>query len=149
MDLKIPEALKKEHEALHEELEKLTRLPGQVAEAARKLTHHLHDHFRKEQEYALPPLGLLHDLAKGTVTPEMAGVLAMTDRLKAELPTLLSEHLQMTGALHKLAEVGRKEMRPAAVHFAEALKLHAEMEEQVLYPAAMLVGEYVRARLGK
>lgn len=148
MDLKIPEALRKEHEGLHEELAKLTRLPGKVAEAARKITHHLHDHFQKEQERALPPLGLLHDLAKGPVTPEMAAVLAMTDRLKAELPTLLSKHLQMLGALHKLAEVGRKEMRPAAVHVAEALKLHAEMEEQVLYPAAILVGEHLRARLG-
>ena len=31
----------------------------------------------------------------------------------------------------------------------EALRRHAETEEQVLYPAAILVGEYVRARLGK
>jgi hypothetical protein len=33
--------------------------------------------------------------------------------------------------------------------FAEALKVHALTEEQVLYPAAPLVGECIRARLEK
>lgn len=145
MEFKIPEALKKEHDGLHEELARLIKLPGKVGEAARKVAPHLHEHFLKEEQFALPPLGLLHDLARGPVTPEMARVTALTDRLRAELPTMQAEHLQITVALHKLIEVGRKEMRPAAVHFAEALKLHAETEEQVLYPAAILVGEYVRA----
>ncbi len=148
MTYKIPEALRKEHDQLHEELARLIKLPGKVSEAARKVASHLHDHFAREEEFALPPLGLLEALARGPVTPEMAGVTTLTDRLKADLPNMLSEHLQVMGALHKLIEVGRKEMRPAAVHFAEALKLHAEMEEQVFYPAAILVGDYVRSRLG-
>jgi hypothetical protein len=38
---------------------------------------------------------------------------------------------------------------PDAEHFAEKLRLHAETEEQVLYPAAILVGEYVKAHIGK
>ena len=29
------------------------------------------------------------------------------------------------------------------VHFAEKLTMHAQTEEQVLYPAAILVGEYL------
>jgi hypothetical protein len=149
VEFKIPEALQKEHDGLHEELARLIKLPGKVGEAARKVATHLHDHFLKEEQYALPPLGLLRDLARGPVTPEMAGVTAMTDRLRADQQTMLAEHMQVVVALHKLIEVGRKEMRPAAVHFAEALKLHAEIEEQVLYPAALLVGEYVKARLGK
>lgn len=32
---------------------------------------------------------------------------------------------------------------------AEHDALHAETEEQVLYPAAILAGEYVRLRLGR
>ena len=31
--------------------------------------------------------------------------------------------------------------------FADALTLHAQTEEQVLYPAAILVGEYVERSL--
>lgn len=31
--------------------------------------------------------------------------------------------------------------------FAEALRLHAEAEEEVFYPAAILVGEYLKLKL--
>jgi len=46
-----------------------------------------------------------------------------------------------------LAEAGRAGKQPDAVRFAQKLRLHAEFEEQVLYPAAILVGEHVKARL--
>ena len=61
---------------------------------------------------------------------------------------MLAEHRQVVDALEKLAAAARVEKRPDATRFAEKLRLHAETEEQVLYPAAILVGEQVRARLG-
>jgi len=33
------------------------------------------------------------------------------------------------------------------VEFAENLKLHAKTEEEVMYPAAILVGEYLKLKL--
>jgi len=51
----------------------------------------LHPHFVKEEEYALPPLGLLSFLADGQLMPEMRDVLKMTDKLKAELPKMLED----------------------------------------------------------
>jgi hypothetical protein len=89
MNLTIPEALKAEHEELHAELVALTKAPGKVGEAARNVATLLHPHFVKEEEYALPPLGLLAPIAQGGVTPEMRAVLAMTDRLKKDLPHML------------------------------------------------------------
>jgi hypothetical protein len=149
MDLMIPEALRIEHEELHAELRALTRAPGRVGEAARDVAKLLHPHFVKEEEYALPPLGLLAAVAQGTVMPAMRAVIAMTDRLKKELPEMLAEHRAVVAALEKLAEAGKAEKRADAERFAEKLRLHAETEEQVLYPAAILVGEYVKAHLGK
>jgi hemerythrin HHE cation binding domain-containing protein len=148
MTPRIPKPLTEEHEELHAELVKLTRARGKVGEAARAVAALLHPHFVKEEEYALPPLGLLAALAAGPPTPEMRAVLPMTDRLRAELPQMLSEHKAVLGALRRLAVAGRREKKPAAVRFAEALTLHALSEEQVLYPAAILVGEYIRARTG-
>jgi hypothetical protein len=149
MDITIPEALKVEHEELHAELVALTKAPGRVGSAARNVAALLHPHFVKEDEYALPPLGLLATIAQGTVTPAMQPVLAMTDRLKRELPAMVAEHRTVVGALRELAEAGKAEKRPDAERFAEKLRVHAETEEQVLYPAAILVGEFVKARLGK
>lgn len=147
-NIKIPEPLKVEHEELHAELVALTKAPGEVGEAARGVATLLHPHFVKEEEYALPPLGLLVAVAQGRVTPDMREVLAMTERLQNDLPHMLAEHRQVVDALEKLAAAARVEKRPDAARFAEKLRLHAETEEQVLYPAAILVGEQVRARLG-
>jgi hypothetical protein len=132
MDIKIPEPLKIEHEELHAELVALTKAPGEVGEAARGVATLLHPHFVKEEEYALPPLGLLVAVAQARVTPDMREVLAMTERLQNDLPHMLAEHWQVVDALEKLAAAARVEKRPDAARFAEKLRLHAETEEQVL-----------------
>lgn len=148
MNFEIPQPVKAEHEALHAELAKAVRAGGETGDAARTVADLLHPHFAREEEFAMPPLGLLSRLAAGTVTPEMAAVLSMTDRLKADLPQMLDEHRRIVGALERLAEIARREKRPEYADFAEKLVLHAQAEEEVLYPAAILIGEYVKLRLG-
>lgn|SRR5574337_436988 len=148
MDFKIPGSLKVEHEELHSELVKTMKMPGRVGEAARTVATFLHQHFVHEEEYAMPPLGLLAPLAEGKVTPEMRQVLTLTDKLKAELRQMLAEHQAIVGALQKLVVAAQAEGKPEVARFAEKLMLHARTEEEVLYPAAILIGEYVRAKLG-
>lgn len=147
MDFVIPRPLKLEHDQLHDELRKATKEAGAIGEAARAVAKVMHPHFVKEEEYALPPLGLLPLLAKGQVTRDMAAVLAMTDRLKAELPEMLAEHKGIVAALRALADAAKREKRPEYVSFAEKLILHAQAEEEVSYPTAVLIGEYVRSKL--
>jgi hemerythrin superfamily protein len=147
MQFTIPEPMKLEHEELHAELVKGTKEPGKLGEAARAVARVLHSHFVKEEEYAIPPLGLLQQLAQGNVASEMQDVLAMTDRLKADLPTMLDEHRQIVSALQTLIAVARKRGKPKYVRFAEKLMLHARTEEEVTYPTSILIGEYVRLKL--
>lgn len=85
MDLKIPQALKVEHEELHSELAQATRAGGKIGEAAKAVAQLLHPHFVKEEEYALPPLGLLSVIAEGQVPSDTERILQMTGRLKSEL----------------------------------------------------------------
>jgi hypothetical protein len=61
---------------------------------------------------------------------------------------MLDEHRQIVGALDKLRSAAREAGRPEYEAFSEALILHAQTEEQVLYPAAILVGDYLALRLG-
>jgi hypothetical protein len=42
--------------------------------------------------------------------------------------------------LEKLIEAAKTENKPDVVHFAENLMLHAQTEEQVSYPASLLIG---------
>jgi hypothetical protein len=149
MEFVIPRSLKLEHDELHDELRRATKEPGKVGEAARAVAKLLHPHFVKEEQYALPPLGLLTLLAKGQVTPDMADVLPMTDRLRAEFDEMLAEHQGIVGALRDLADAARAANQPEYAAFADKLILHAQTEEEVSYPTAILVGDYVRLRLDR
>ncbi len=148
MNPKIPESLKLEHEELHADLVRATKAGGRTGEAAKDVAKVLHDHFVKEEEFALPPIGLLAALARGEVHDQMRSVLVMTERLKAELPDMLREHEAVVAALKKLTAAAKEEKLPEHARFAEELMLHARTEEDVLYPAAILVGEYLKLKLG-
>jgi hypothetical protein len=149
MDFKIPEPLKAEHAELHAELVHAMRAGGRIGEAAEEVGKRLHPHFVREEEIALPPLCLLAPLATGTVVPGMADVLALTDRLEVELPSMLAEHKQIVAALGDLVAAANAAKKPRYAHFAEKLISHARTEEEVLYPAALLVGRYLKLRLGR
>jgi hypothetical protein len=147
MNYEIPSPLRKEHDELHEQLRAATQAGGEVGEAARALARLMHPHFLKEDEFALPPLGLLPLLARGAVAAEMADVLKLTDRLEAEMPAMLAEHRAIVAALAQLADAAGRAGRGDIADFAQKLSLHAQAEEQVMYPAALLVGRFVRERL--
>lgn len=149
MELKIPKSLQAEHAELHEELARAIAAGGKVSEAAKTVAALLHTHFEKEEEYALPPLGVLSELAQGKVTPEMRSAIVMADKLKADLPHMLQEHKDIVVALGKLIAAAKQENKLEHARFAEKLILHAQNEEEVLYPAAILVGEYLKLRLGE
>ncbi|HEU5041712.1 MAG TPA: hypothetical protein VFT84_12855 [Gemmatimonadales bacterium] len=144
----IPASVEAEHQAIHAALEEATRAPGRVGSAARALAEVLHPHFVREEQIALPPLGLLAPLAAGERPPEPARALAMADSLRRELPGMLEEHTHIRAAVEALRAAARAERNAPAEHLADQLALHARTEEEVLYPAAILVGDVIRARLG-
>lgn len=143
----IPQSLKAEHDELHEELARAISAGGETEKAARAVAKVLHPHFVKEEKLAMPPLGLLADLADGRVKPEMEKFVKLTDDLKSQLPEMLKEHARIVAALDSLSEASLRENKPRVQHFAERLKQHAKTEEEVLYPAAILVGEYLKLTL--
>ncbi|HKU60052.1 MAG TPA: hemerythrin domain-containing protein [Gemmatimonadales bacterium] len=142
----IPAAVQAEHQTIHQRLVSATAARGRTGIAARELAKVLHSHFVREEEIALPPLGLLAPLARGEFTPEMTSVLSMTDALRAELPRMLEEHEGIRAATARLAEAARLESHAEAEDLALVLAAHARSEEELFYPAAVLVGEIVRAR---
>ena len=147
MKFEIPKPMKIEHDELHADLVNATKAGGQTGEAAKAVAKVLHNHFVKEEEYALPPLGLLVALSGGKFETGMADVLKMTDKLAADLPKMLAEHAEIVAALKKLVEAATAENKPGIVRFAQKLMLHAQTEEQVSYPAALLIGAYIKGRL--
>lgn len=144
---KVPASITAEHEQLHAELAKAAQLGGATGRAADAVARVLDPHFQKEELFALPALGLLREVSSGTVTGQMEPILPLTEKLKAELPKMLKEHKAIVGELDRLQAAAEAEKRAEVVDFVKRLKQHAQNEEEVLYPAAILVGEMIKARL--
>lgn len=142
--LGVPEAIAAEHKELHEQLEHAIKAGGKTGDAAKAVEERLSEHFKKEEEYALPQLGILAELAEGRISPEFKKAIEFSDKLKAEMPTMRREHKAIVEALDALKKAAAAENNKQAAEFAEKLGHHAENEEEVMYPAAILVGEYLK-----
>ena len=67
----------------------------------------------------------------------------MTIALERELEGMLEEHVRIRAAVQHFELAARAANRAQFVEFSQALAAHARLEEEVLYPAAVLVGRYV------
>ena len=111
MPLGIPEAMREEHEELHRELVKATYLPGHLGEAAKRVAQILHPHFEKENELALPVIGVARELAEGKMPADFEKVLDLHDRFKNEYAKMLQEHVEILKALDELEKNANERAR--------------------------------------
>lgn len=148
-DLKVPDSLQKRHEAFHAEFVKATKEGGKVGDAARAIEKLGTAHFAKAKD-VFPPLGLLPRLAEGKVTPEMREAVTIAERLRIGLPQIHREHSELLAGLKKLGEAAKGEGKADYVRYVERLTLHIqEEEEEVLYPAVLLICDTVKRGLDK
>jgi hypothetical protein len=58
----------------------------------------------------------------------------------------LAEHTRIVEALDELGRAAAAEQHPEVSRFVEELTAHAQTEAQVLYPAAILVGAFLKLK---
>lgn len=146
--VEMPEPLKREHEMLHAQLEQAVEAGGRTGEAAEQVREALSAHFEEENRIAMPPLGLLRPLSRGEATEEMRPAIEMARETEEKLDEFLEEHRQIHAAIDELERVAEEEGKTAQAEFARKLRLHARTEEEVLYPATILVGRVLERELG-
>jgi hemerythrin superfamily protein len=79
----------------------------------------------------------------------MKDILLMTNKLKTDLSQMLKEHEEIVAALEKLVAEARKERKLEYARFTDRLTWHAQTEEEVYYPAAILIDEYLKLKLAR
>jgi hypothetical protein len=139
--LVIPSSIQQEHDSLHARLARIVAYPGDVGEAASRVARLLHEHFGAEEALAMPLLGLLSPLAAHQPIEGADAAIETAHKLREALPTMLDEHRKMKEALEALRAAALHAGDVDVITFADDLMLHARNEEEVLYPAALLVGE--------
>jgi hypothetical protein len=148
-EVPIPHSLIAEHEELHRMLKDVISSGGETGRAAGLIEKQLAAHFAKEAEYALPPLTMLPGLAQERSLSDPSEMIRRSERMKAELPQMLNEHKAIVLGLDELIQAARNENKETAVQFAEKLRLHARMEEEIFYPAGIVAGQYTKLCLAK
>jgi hypothetical protein len=144
--LETPRSLKFEHEVLVDRLTQLANRGGAAGDVATRALPVVNAHFAKEAEFIFPTLGLLPEIAAGRITPEMKAAILMADRTKAAEKEVRSEHMQLTSLMNELIEAANKENDRDIVDFATSVAVHSLNEMEVLLPAAIVIGDYLRTK---
>ena len=142
-----PPSLEEEHKEIHEKLEKIVSSSGDTANMAKQVQSIMQPHFEKEEQLSIPVLGALQPYVNGTLTEETRNqVIKISQQFKQEYPSMLEEHKQIVAALDNLENIAMKENRQDVISFIAELKSHAMNEEQVTYPATIVVGELLELK---
>ena len=142
----VPSVIKTEHESLLNRAHAITSGKDSTGRAAGKLYSLLQHHFAEEEDYVLPALGLLPLLAGDKLPQQSEDVIALCEKLRLQSDHMNAEH-QLIGAFtEELMQVAAKEKHEEVIGFRNDLRKHAALEEQVLFPGALLVGEYLKLK---
>ena len=143
----IPQSLIVEHKDTLDRLTALASRSGEVGQEARKALALFKAHTAREQEFILPPLTLLPELAAGKVTPDMAWALTMADRVKAERDQIDQEHVQVTDAMTALYNAGKRAKDKEAMDFALSGVADSLNDSELLEPMVIMIGDTLRSKL--
>ncbi len=146
MTLSRPTSIERARQELLQLLIVVQRLPGKTGTCAEEVAKYLQPYLDREDECTLPLLGLLQDLAAGTLTlAEARQASKVYARLREEYPRMSAEHRELFKLVEQLKTAGMEEGHLTAVRFAETMERHAQ-EEELLYPAALLAGRLASER---
>ncbi len=144
MQLKVPKAIVHGHANLIIELHEVIALGGKIGEKAKQLQAEMAPHFKKEEEYALPPLGLLIAFSEQKWEINAEEAIRMAENLELRLQEMKDDHAEITKTLNELKSLGEEEGNFIVKMFVKSLTVHMEMEDEVLYPATILIGNYLK-----
>jgi hypothetical protein len=145
----IPVPLRMDQNEICVALEQAMLAGGKTASAAKELREVLQPHLLREEEHLLQLLGLLVPLAQGQISSTMRNIPSKTEHLKTRMFEIVREHAAIIQAARKLLRAANSERKLKLAEFTEHLMLRAWTDEVVFYPAAVLIGEYLKLKFGE
>lgn len=142
-----PASIKTEHEYLLDKINKAALFKDSTGRTAIKLRELIQHHFREEEDYVLPPLGILPVLASGKIPDQGKNIIGLTKKLKSQLPHMFAEHQLIMAFMDEVVKAAALDNHPEIMELKKELQKHATIEEEILFPTAILIGEYLEFKL--
>jgi hypothetical protein len=140
---KVPTFLLQEHRMLLQEIDSIVLLHDKGDSASVKLAELMHHHFKEEEDYVLPPLGLLRALSQNKFPQNPEKVIEMTEKLRSQLDHMSAEHQLIKAFLNELKAQSGAVKRSGVADLESRIEKHAKSEEEVFFPTALLIGNYL------
>lgn len=144
----IPAALRQGHDQLRAELVRAADESGRIASAAKRVAALCLPHFEHEEVAVFPIFGVLDDLMVGDVRPEMVEILPMISAFRARQEAMEGHHQKIASAVSDLMHAAQSAKSTEFAELAYGLRIHERLEDELIYPSAILIGKYVSERLG-
>ncbi len=145
----VPSSIKKTHEQLLEQIHKITLYKNSSAAIAIKLDSLMQHHFKEEEDLILPPLGLLPLLANNQIPEQSKDVILLSKNIKTMMTHMSVEHQLISAYIEELKKAADKQQLSEIMDFEKEVHQHANSEEEVYFPAAIMVGEYLKLKSEK
>lgn len=142
----VPATLKEDHIYLLKKLERIAFFQDSSGLTARKLKNLMQHHFQEEEDYVLSPLGLLPMLASGKIPEQSGTVIKLTEKFKSQLTHMNIEHQMIAAYLEEMRLADKDKNHPEIFEFEKEVHKHAKGEEEVFFPAAILVGDFLKLK---
>jgi len=144
--LTAPESLREEHEEILNSLRACSKLRDGTGRSIVRVLRVLEPHLKKENELAMPILGSLAELvsSKNVSRMKLQELDELREAFLIEYKTMFEEHSDLRSLISEAKQHAYKEKHRDVADLLDALALHARIEEEVLYPAALIVGTHAR-----
>jgi hypothetical protein len=137
-------ALKQDHDELRAELAKATMEFGELGEVAKQVAKLCLPHFEIEEQVVFPLFSIVGDVTDGNVLAGIDAIHDLVNRFNEQREDLGKQHHAMIRAIESLWQIACEEGNEAVISLVHDLKSHEAMEEEVLYPAVLLIIKYAR-----
>jgi hypothetical protein len=138
----VPSGIKKEHESLLQQIQALAAYQDSTGVRARKLQELMIHHFKEEETYVLPQLGLLDALTRDEMPEETQKIIQLSEQFRSQRTHISAEHQMIKAHLGEMAIAAKSDSHYINT-FLKEIERHAALEEEVFFPASILVGDYI------
>jgi hypothetical protein len=120
---------------------------GRIGRAGKRVAQLCLPHFEHEEKTVFPVLALLPYLEQGNLRPEMMDVMPLIFEFRAKHDALHDHHQSIVSAIEELLQAAHKEKNREFAELAYNLRVHERIEDEVIYPTVVLIGNYLQEKL--
>lgn len=142
----VPSSIIETHASLLKQVHQMTFYKDSSSHVAIKLESFMQHHFKDEENFIFPLLGLLPLLAKEQLPEQNDDIIRLSENVKSELSHMSAEHQLINAYINELKQASTIENLPEISAFENEVLKHAKSEEEILFPASILIGDYLKLK---